>query len=74
MEVAETILPLQRRATPRSHWSRDFAWRDGGRIAATGNSFAAPHMAGLAALVRSRHPSATPFEVKAILAATASPS
>jgi subtilisin len=50
------------------------AWRDGARIVATGNSFAAPHMAGLAALVRSRHPSATPFEVKAILAATASPS
>ena len=49
----------------------DVAWRDGGRIGATGNSFAAPHIAGLAALIRSRHPTATPFEVKAILAATA---
>jgi subtilisin len=48
----------------------DVAWRDGGRITATGNSFAAPHLAGLAALIRSRHPSASPFEVKAILAAT----
>jgi subtilisin family serine protease len=49
------------------------AWRDGARIIATGNSFAAPHIAGLAALVRSRHPTASPFEVKAILAATATP-
>ena len=49
----------------------DVAWRGGGRIAATGNSFAAPHIAGLAARIRSAHPDATPFEVKTILAATA---
>ena len=49
----------------------DVAWRDGGRIVATGNSFAAPHIAGLAARIRSAHPTATPFEVKTILAATA---
>jgi subtilisin family serine protease len=49
----------------------DVAWRDGGRIRATGNSFAAPHIAGLAALLRSRHPAATPFEIKSLLAATA---
>ncbi len=49
----------------------EVAWRDGGRIVATGNSFAAPHIAGLAALVLAKHPSASPFEVKAILAATA---
>lgn len=49
----------------------DVAWRDGGRIRATGNSFAAPHMAGHAARLRSRHPGATPFEIKALLAATA---
>jgi subtilisin family serine protease len=51
----------------------DVAWRDGSRIFATGNSFAAPHVAGLAALVRSKHPTITPFEVKAVLAATATP-
>ena len=50
----------------------DVAWRDGSRITATGNSFAAPHMAGYAALIRAKHPEATPFEVKAILTATAS--
>ena len=49
------------------------AWRDGGRIVATGNSFAAPHITGLAALLRSKYPSTTPFEIKAMLAATASP-
>lgn len=51
----------------------DVAWRGGVRIRATGNSFAAPHLAGYAARIRSRHPDATPFEVKAILAATATP-
>lgn len=49
----------------------EVAWRDGARVAATGNSFAAPHIAGLAALIRSKHQWASPFEVKAILAATA---
>ena len=49
------------------------AWQGGGRIVATGNSFAAPHVSGLAALIRSAHPSASPFEMKALLAATASP-
>jgi subtilisin family serine protease len=49
----------------------EVAWRDGGRIVATGNSFAAPHIAGLAARIRAAHPTATPFEVKTILAATA---
>jgi subtilisin family serine protease len=49
----------------------DVAWKAGGRIVATGNSFAAPHIAGLAARVRATHPEATPFEVKTILAATA---
>lgn len=50
----------------------DVAWRGGTRIRATGNSFAAPHLAGRAALIRARHPGASPFEVKAMLAATAS--
>ena len=49
----------------------DVAWKDGGRITATGNSFAAPHIAGYAARIRAAHPTATPFEVKTILAATA---
>jgi subtilisin len=49
----------------------DVAWKGGGRIVATGNSFAAPHIAGYAARVRAAHPTASPFEIKTILAATA---
>ena len=49
----------------------DVAWKDGGRIVATGNSFAAPHIAGYAARIRAAHPMASPFEIKTILAATA---
>jgi subtilisin len=49
----------------------EVAWKGGGSVVATGNSFAAPHVAGLAALIRGRRPSASPFEVKTILAATA---
>jgi subtilisin family serine protease len=49
----------------------EVAWKGGGRMVATGNSFAAPHIAGLAALIRSRHPGISPFEVKTMLAATA---
>jgi subtilisin len=48
----------------------DVAWR-GGRSTVTGNSFAAPHIAGIATLIRGRHPGISPFETKAILAATA---
>ena len=49
----------------------DVAWKNGGRIVATGNSFAAPHIAGFAARIRSAHPAVTPFEIKTLLAATA---
>ena len=49
----------------------DVAWRGGTRMVVTGNSFAAPHIAGYAARIRAAHPGITPFEVKAILAATA---
>lgn len=54
-------------------WGVDvpIAWKNGTETAATGNSFAAPHIAGLVALILSKHPGLTPFEVKAILAAVA---
>jgi subtilisin len=47
------------------------AWRSGGRSVVTGNSFAAPHIAGIATLIRAKHRGISPFETKAILAATA---
>jgi subtilisin family serine protease len=54
-------------------WGVDvpIAWKDGGSTVATGNSFAAPHIAGLVALILSKHPGLSPFEVKAILASVA---
>lgn len=54
-------------------WGVDvpIAWKDGGTTVATGNSFAAPHVAGLVARILSKHPGLTPFEVKSILAAVA---
>jgi subtilisin family serine protease len=54
-------------------WGVDvpIAWKDGGSTVATGNSFAAPHVAGMVALIMSKHPGLAPFEIKAILAAIA---
>ena len=54
-------------------WGVDvpIAWKDGGSTVATGNSFAAPHVAGMVALILSKHPGLTPFEVKAVLASVA---
>jgi subtilisin family serine protease len=45
------------------------AWPGGATLMASGNSFAAPHISGLAALIRSKHPQLTAFELKAVLAA-----
>ena len=45
----------------------DVAWLGGGSIRATGNSFATPGISAVAALIRSKHPSLTPFQVKTVL-------
>ena len=50
----------------------DVAWRGNSRAVSTGNSFAAPHIAGIAALIRSKHPDLRPFQVKTVLWGTAS--
>lgn len=49
----------------------DVAWTGGGTLRCTGNSFAAPHIAGIAALVLGRHPELTPFQLKSVLYLTA---
>lgn len=49
----------------------DVAWRGGTYMKSTGNSYAAPHLAGIAALIRSKHPELRPFQVKTVLWATA---
>lgn len=46
-------------------------WKDGATITTTGNSFAAPHIAGLIARILSKHPDLTPFQVKTLLHAVA---
>jgi subtilisin family serine protease len=47
------------------------AWLNGGYLTATGNSFAAPHVTGIVALLRGRYPRLRPFEVKTLLRAMA---
>lgn len=49
----------------------DVAWRAGSRMTVTGNSFAAPHIAGHLALIRAKHPALRPFQAKTVLAACA---
>jgi subtilisin family serine protease len=49
----------------------DVAWLGGGTMRCTGNSFAAPHVAAVSALVLAKHPELTPFQLKSILYLTA---
>ncbi|HSC91332.1 MAG TPA: S8 family serine peptidase [Gaiellaceae bacterium] len=48
------------------------AWLGGTTLRSTGNSFATPHVAGLCALILSKHPELTPFQLKSVLYLTAS--
>ncbi|MGI5286214.1 S8 family serine peptidase [Nonomuraea polychroma] len=43
------------------------AWPGGREIRSTGNSFAAPHITGICALILSKHPWLTPFQLKTVL-------
>ena len=47
------------------------AWAGRRQIVSTGNSFAAPHIAAISALVLSKHPMLTPFQLKTVLYLTA---
>jgi len=47
------------------------AWKDRAYLSSTGNSFAAPHIAGIVTLIRAKHPELTPFQVKSVLWACA---
>jgi subtilisin len=47
------------------------AWAGGRQIRSTGNSFAAPHIAAISALVLSKHPMLTQFQLKTVLYLTA---
>jgi subtilisin family serine protease len=47
------------------------AWLDGRTLRASGNSFATPHLSGICALILSKHPELTPFQLKSVLYLTA---
>jgi subtilisin len=49
----------------------EVAWLGGGRISCTGNSFATPHMTGIAARILAKHRKLTPFQLKSVLYLTA---
>ena len=49
----------------------DVAWRGGGTLRCTGNSFAAPHVSGLCALALAKHPRLAPYQLKSVLYLTA---
>lgn len=42
-------------------------WTNHGTSVSTGNSYAAPHIAGLAAQIKSKHPELRPFQLKTVL-------
>ena len=50
----------------------EVSWLNGSSCVTTGNSFAAPHIAGIVALIRAKHPTLTPFQIKTVLFACAS--
>lgn len=45
----------------------EVAWLGGTTMRMTGNSFATPRIAGLAARILSKHPALTPYQLKAVL-------
>ena len=49
----------------------EVAWLGGTKLRCTGNSFAAPHVAGISALVLAKHPELTPYQLKSVLHLTA---
>ena len=49
----------------------EVAWNKKQYLTATGNSFAAPHITGITALIRAKHPELTPFQIKTVLLACA---
>jgi subtilisin family serine protease len=49
----------------------EVAWANGSTLRGSGNSFATPHISGICALIRAKHPGLTPAEVKTLLGLTA---
>jgi subtilisin family serine protease len=49
----------------------EVAWSDRRTLTVSGNSFATPHLTGICALILSKHPELTPFQLKSVLYLTA---
>ena len=49
----------------------EVVWKGGETLRTSGNSFATAHITGICALIRSKHPDLTPFELKSVLRLTA---
>jgi subtilisin family serine protease len=49
----------------------DVAWLGGRTVTVSGNSFATPHLSGICAVILSKHPELTPFQLKSVLYLTA---
>jgi subtilisin len=49
----------------------EVAWLGGRTVTVSGNSFATPHLSGICALIMSKHPELTPFQLKSVLYLTA---
>ena len=47
-------------------------WLGGRVLTVSGNSFATSHISGICALILSKHPELTPFQLKSVLYLTAS--
>jgi subtilisin len=45
----------------------ELAWAGGSTAVGTGNSYATPHITGIVALIMSKHPDLTPFQLKTVM-------
>jgi subtilisin len=74
--VSDDPFEIRSNTNPPAEWGArgidvDVAWAAGATVTATGNSFAAPHISGLIALILANHPHLTPYQMKTVLAALA---
>jgi subtilisin family serine protease len=74
-DIGDSLVYLRNPDPPVEFYGRgvdvEVAWADGATLRASGNSFATPHISGICALIRSKHPDLTPPEVKTLLGLTA---
>ena len=74
-ELADPVAFFYNPTPPVEFYGRgvdiEVAWRGGGTVRSSGNSFATAHISGICALILAKHPELTPFELKSVLYLTA---